>query len=78
MAAVLSLVEFSNRETVAVMSAMHARSARGEVSGVAMFFRASDGSEHLVLTGRYKANHAEAVNAAARMMWRLSEKQEAS
>lgn len=64
------------RETVAILSALLARAVRGEVSGLAMFFRAPDGKEHLVLTGPYRANLAEAVNAAARMSYRLAQRQD--
>lgn len=66
-ASVLRLVEFSNRETVAICSAIHARSVRGEVRGVALYFRDDRGEDHCVFTGPFEANLAEAASAASRM-----------
>jgi hypothetical protein len=68
--------EKQQQETVAILGALHARALRGEVIGMALFFRQPDGEEKLVLTGPYKANLAEAVNAAARMSFRLTGRQE--
>lgn len=68
----------ARRETVLVLQALLTRAVRGEVDGLALVFRSADDIEHMVFTGPYGANSAEAVNAAARMTWRLSEKQEIS
>lgn len=67
MGAVLRLVRYSNRETLEVCSAMHERSARGEVTGVALYFRDRSGEDHCVFTGPFEANLAEAASAAMRM-----------
>jgi len=76
MGAVLRLVEFSNRETQAVLSALHARSVRGEVIGIALCFRAPDGAEQCVYTGAYKADPAQALNASMRMSVQLTQMQD--
>lgn len=70
--AALSLVEHSNGETSKVLRSVASRSDGGHVhGGVMMYFKGEDGSENFVFTGQYKASHAQAVKAAARMMWRL-------
>lgn len=55
-----------------MLRSLASRSEVGHVhGGVVVYFRAQDGSENFVFTGQYKASHAQAVKAAARMMWRL-------
>lgn len=76
MATVLRLVKRSNRETVLILQALLTRAVKGRVDDVAICFEESPGVEQWVFTGKYKANPATAVNAAARMTWRLAEKQE--
>ncbi len=66
MAPVVQLVEYSNRDTVAMLRALEARAVRGEVIGLALCFRALGGAEQCVFTGPYR-HPAEAVNAAVRM-----------
>lgn len=75
MATVLRLVEFSNRETIRILRALLARAVKGDVIGVAVCFKSRPGVEHCVFTGPYKANPAEAVNAAARMSLEMTQLQ---
>jgi hypothetical protein len=76
-ATVIRLTRRSNRETVLILQALLSRAVRGEVADLALCFKDSS-AENWVFTGVYKASPAQAVNAAARMTWRLSEKQEGS
>ena len=75
MAAVLRLAEFSNQETIRILRALLTKALRGEVIGVAVCFKARPGVEHCVYSGPYKANPAEAVNAAARMSLEMTQLQ---
>jgi hypothetical protein len=72
---VLHLVEFSNRETLALLRALTARATRGEVVGLALCFQSRAGAEHFVFSGPYN-RPANAVNAAVRMKLRLARKQD--
>jgi len=71
-APVLRLVDYANGETSQALRAIASRSDGGRVrGGVMVYFRSEDGTENFVFTGQYKTSHAQAVKAAARMMWRL-------
>ncbi len=74
----LRLVERSNRETVVIYKALLGRAMKGEVNDTAHCFIDDSGIEQWVFTGKYKASPALAINAAARMTWRLCEQQERS
>lgn len=78
MATILRLVGRSNHDTVLVLQALLAEATNGDASDLALCFRDRHGVERWVFTGVYQIHPAEAVNAAARMTWRLSEQQEAS
>jgi hypothetical protein len=77
MATVIRMVEYSNRETLAILSALTARAMRGEVIGLALCFRSKLGIDQCVFTGPYN-NPATAVNAAARMSWEMVRQQAAT
>jgi hypothetical protein len=76
-AALLRLVERTNRETVLILQALHSQALRGEVADLAICFR-EGAQDQWVLTGLYKTSHAHAVNAAVTLKWRLYEQQEGS
>jgi hypothetical protein len=59
-------------ETESVLRALTVRAAKGRLPmGIALYFHDEHGDEQVVITGGYKESHAQAVKAAARMMWRL-------
>jgi hypothetical protein len=74
-APILRLVKYSNHETQAILRAVLARAVRGEVIGITLCLREAGGAEQCVFTGPYKANPAEAVNAAVRIKVQLAQMQ---
>ena len=57
-----------DREYVAtILEGLLAKARRGEVAGLAMAVKMSDGAEHEIFVGSYEASLAEAANAALRM-----------
>jgi hypothetical protein len=72
-AAILRLVQFSNRETRAILRELAALADEADMS-LALCFR-SRGVERLVVTGAYKASPALGVNAAVRMKLRMTQMQ---
>lgn len=76
MATVLRLVRRSNRDTVLVLKALLADAMASEFGDLALCYRDRHGIDRWVFTGVFEVRPAEAVNAAARMKWRLCEKQE--
>jgi hypothetical protein len=69
-------VEEENRETVGILSALLSRATLRAVKGLTLCFMDGQGKEHMVFTGPYKENKALAVNAAAKITWRLTLAQE--
>ena len=67
--------EVQQKETVEIVNAIMRLAVIGEIVGVALTFRKADGYENFVLTGPYKANPGEAVNAAARMSLEMTQMQ---
>ncbi len=74
-ALVLRLVTTSNKETQAILRAVLADAVQGDVTGMALCFRRRNGEEQCVFTGPYKANPAEAINAAVRIKHQLAQMQ---
>jgi len=72
--AVIRLVEYSNRETMAILREL-ADMASEDAMSLALCFRAC-GVERVVVTGAYKSSPALGVNAAERMKLRLTQMQQ--
>jgi hypothetical protein len=77
MVAVVSLAEYRNRDTLAVLRSLIDRAARGELFGLVVC-ALRPGHEDIYFTGMYGADPARAVNAAARISTRLTLQQDAA
>jgi hypothetical protein len=75
-AAVIHLVEYRSKDTAQVLQALADKAKRGEVIAVALCFRTADQEEHIAFTGTYRTKPGEAVNAAMRISWRLTQLQD--
>jgi hypothetical protein len=73
--AVIELVKYVNRETIAVLQALADMARRGEVTAVAVCYR-TKGGEEAAFTGAYRAQPALGVNAANRLSWKLTQMQD--
>jgi hypothetical protein len=67
MAAVLSLVKHTARDTIDVLRALLALALTGRLRGVAICYRDSEGHEEIALTGIYKASPVYAVHAGVKL-----------
>jgi hypothetical protein len=75
-ATVVKLVEYRSRETAQVLQALADKAKNGEVVAVALCYRTESKEEHLAFTGVYRSSPGEAVNAAMRISWRLTQIQD--
>jgi hypothetical protein len=66
----------SATETSTVLKVLAGMAAKGEIKGLALCYRDRNGADHTVLAGAYKAQPAEAVNAAMRLSWKLTQAQD--
>jgi hypothetical protein len=79
MAAILRLVETSNRDTVSVLRHLLSQALEGRITAVAVAFRTpQDRADNFVFSGIYHARPGAAVNAAALMKWKLTLAQDSS
>lgn len=69
---VVSLIEFRYRETIAVLRYLLRLALRGELTGVALCFRAN-GREEYAFTGDYKADKSAVLHAATRIGWKTNQ-----
>jgi hypothetical protein len=67
MGVVLSLVKHTARDTISVLRALLELALAGNLRGVAICYRDSEGNEGVALTGIYRAHPEYAVNAGARL-----------
>jgi hypothetical protein len=72
----INLAEFANKETISILKSLLARAIKGEIVGIALCFRTKQGDENVVFSGTYKTHPAEAVNAAMRLSWKLTQMQD--
>lgn len=77
MAAVLRLVKFCNRDTVACLKWLVLEALAGRVTGIALMYRTVDGRDLSMFTDAYRAHPADAVNATMRLSWKLTQVQDA-
>lgn len=61
--AVLELVKYTCRDTIAVLKVLLSMAIKGELRGLALCYRTQDGEESTIFTGLYKAHPGTAVNA---------------
>jgi hypothetical protein len=78
----LRLIDFAKqrrdadrRDTRLVLQALLERAENGQIDALALCFKDAEGAEHWVLTGAYE-DPKNAINAAARVTWRMCERQE--
>jgi hypothetical protein len=76
MSNVFKLVRTSNEATVAVSKGVANDAVRGVITGLALCYFRSDGTEEVVFTGVYADDSNKALNAAMRLTWRLRQAQE--
>jgi hypothetical protein len=69
---VVSLCRYKNRDTVEVLEALVAKARAGEITGIALCYRTSQGAEDALITGRYAASTDLAAAAALRMSMKLA------
>lgn len=69
---VASLIEFRYRETIAVLRCLLRMAMRGELSGLALCFRAN-GKEEYAFTGEFKTDRAMGLRVAGRMAWKTNQ-----
>lgn len=70
--AVLELVKYTCRDTLAVLKVLTKMAINGELRGLALCYRTQDGEESTIFTGLYKAQPANAVSAAMRLSWPMT------
>jgi hypothetical protein len=73
---IVKLADYKNRETVSLLRRLLNQAQAGQISGMAMCFRTSDGIEDARFTGMYRADPGKAVNAAMRLTWKLTQMQD--
>lgn len=73
--AVIELVKYSNRETIAALRVLLSKAQAGELRGVAVCFRTLDGEEDTLFTGAYKAHPGDAAHTAMRLSLTLAHAQ---
>lgn len=59
--AVIELVKYSGRDTIAALRVLLAKAQAGELRGLAVCFRTAEGEEETLFTGAYKARPQEAL-----------------
>jgi hypothetical protein len=64
------------KQTIELLQSLLGRALRGELDGVLIAARHSDGDEDLFGTGIYRADPAQAVNAGMRVAWRSASLQD--
>jgi hypothetical protein len=74
--AVVQLVKFTNKDTVAVLRYLLDQALRGEVVGIAVCYRMRDGEEDSLFSGLYKARPNEGAGAAMRLSLELAQVKE--
>jgi hypothetical protein len=74
MAVVLRLVPRSpDRGTIGVLKALLGIALRGDMAGLTLCYRTRRGVEEAIYTGIYRDRPAEAVQAAMKISWRLTQ-----
>lgn len=68
MAAVISLVKLTARDTIAVLRALLDLALSGKLRGVAICYRDSEGHEDVAFTGIYRDAPAYAASAGMRLL----------
>lgn len=66
--ALLSLVKYFDRGTVATLKVLLSMALKGELRGVLVFYRTPAGNEEVVATGIYEAHPEYTSSAAMRLM----------
>jgi len=59
--------------TIAVLRALLREAIAGKVVGLALCYRARNGADEAIYTGTYKDRPADAVMAAMKISWRLTQ-----
>lgn len=70
--AVLSLVMHRARDTISVLRALLELAVKGQLRGVAICYRDSEGQEDVAFTGIYRANPVYAAHAGMRLSMELT------
>lgn len=65
--AVLKIVEYLSKDTIATLRVLLSMALKGQLRGLAIYYRTEDGSEETVFTGIYKAHAADAATAGMRL-----------
>lgn len=76
MVAVLELVRYTDENTTAILRVLLGMAAKGELRGLALCYRTQSGDEKAVFTGAYRAHPANAVSAAMRLSWPITQAQD--
>jgi hypothetical protein len=70
---VVQIVEYTARDTVAVLKSLLSRALRGEIRGLAVCYRTDKGEEESAFTGNYKHHPEDGLAATMRLSWRLTQ-----
>lgn len=65
--AVIKLVEYACRDTIAVLKVLLSMAIKGRLRGLVVCYRTENGEEDTVFTGIYKAHPERAVNASLKI-----------
>lgn len=76
MAKVVSIGDYKNRDSVAILRELYIRASRGEIDGLAYNVSFKDGRQKGGFTGRFKADPAEALKVANRISQYLNQVQD--
>lgn len=69
---VVHMRRYVSRETVALLKGLLDLAERGEISGVTLCYRLSDGGEFAEVTGHYLRAPNDGLSAAMRMSWAMT------
>lgn len=76
MVAVVGISKCRDREILSVLRHFVALAERGKLRGLAVCAKSTDEKEDISIAGDYRTRPAQAVNAAMRMSWRLTQMQD--
>lgn len=69
---VVHMADFQKSETVSILKCLLEKAKNGEVTGIAVCLKRSDGKEDAYFSGFYRSRPAEACSATLRLSMRIS------
>lgn len=70
---VVNLMEYRNRDSIAVLRYLTRLALRGELAGLALCYRHRRGNDEYAFTGVFMVDAASALKAANRISWKMNQ-----